>query len=156
MSGGQTGVDRAALDFAIRCGIDHGGWCPLGRRAEDGPIPMRYRLRETVSSDYEERTDRNVVDSDATLIIVRDEPLSGGTKLTLELALQHGRPVLVVRENDGLIAGASAVAGFLVRHGVRTLNVAGPRESECSGISGFVGPLLQAANLVQGGGGSPL
>ena len=78
VSGGQTGVDRAALDAALELGIAHGGWCPRGRLAEDGPIADRYGLRETASSDYAVRTEQNVVDSDATLILHRG-PLTGGT-----------------------------------------------------------------------------
>src|SRR6516225_901027 len=95
ISGGQTGVDRAALDFAIRHGLEHGGWCPKGRKAEDGAIPRRYHLQETDSPEYAERTVKNILAADATLIIVREEPLTGGTALTFELAEKHGRPVLV-------------------------------------------------------------
>jgi hypothetical protein len=69
VSGGQAGVDRAALDWAIARGIPHGGWCPAGRIAEDGMIPERYQLRETASPGYRERTRRNVEDSDGTLIL---------------------------------------------------------------------------------------
>lgn len=82
VSGGQTGVDRAALDFAIRHGYEPGGWCPRGRLAEDGVIPPVYPLRETDSADYDERTERNVLDADATLIVVRNRKLSGGTAFT--------------------------------------------------------------------------
>ncbi|MDE3068265.1 MAG: putative molybdenum carrier protein [Verrucomicrobiota bacterium] len=145
ISGGQTGVDRAALDFAIRLGLEHGGWCPRGRLAEDGPIAPRYRLRETESSDYGERTEKNALEADATLIIVRDEPLSGGTAFTRELAAERGRPVLVVCEKDGLRESVFRTAQFLKRHSVQTLNVAGPRESEAPGLGGFVSALLAAA-----------
>src|ERR1017187_1118097 len=112
-SGGQTGVDRAALDFAIRHGYEHGGWCPHDRRAEDGVIPPIYRLRETDSVDYDERTERNVVDSDATLIVARGKKLFGGTALTKDLAGRYGHPVLVVRERDGVSPGAVALSEFL-------------------------------------------
>ena len=95
ISGGQTGVDRAALDAAIELGIAHGGWCPLGRLAEDGRIPDRYQLRETDSPEYAVRTERNVVESDATLILYRGR-ISGGTELTLRLAQRHGRPHMAV------------------------------------------------------------
>lgn len=81
VSGGQTGVDRAALDVAMQLSIEHGGWCPRGRLAEDGTIPSRYDLRETRSAKYHVRTERNVVDSDATLILYR-KSLTGGTLLT--------------------------------------------------------------------------
>ncbi|MEE3218652.1 MAG: putative molybdenum carrier protein, partial [Planctomycetota bacterium] len=76
ISGGQTGVDRGALDVAIQLNIPHGGWCPRDRRAADGQIPRQYQLTETELVDYKERTERNVIDSDATLILVRG-PLSG-------------------------------------------------------------------------------
>lgn len=144
VSGGQTGVDRAALDFAIRHGYEHGGWCPHGRRAEDGVIPLVYRLRETDSADYDERTERNVLDSDATLIVVREKELSGGTAFTKTCAEQQGRPVIVVCEPDGVLQGAAALSKFLRRNNVRTLNVAGPRESQAPGIGKFVEALLEA------------
>jgi len=145
VSGGQTGVDRAALDFAIRHGQEHGGWCPHDRRAEDGVIPPIYRLRETDSVDYDERTEKNVVNSDATLIVVREAELSGGTALTKTCAEQHGRPVLVVCTRDGVSKSAAALSKLLKRHNVRTLNVAGPRESQAPGIGKFVMDLLEAA-----------
>jgi hypothetical protein len=145
VSGGQTGVDRAALDFAIRHGYEHGGWCPHGRRAEDGVIPPIYRLRETESADYDERTEKNVVDSDATLIVVREKELSGGTAFTKDLAVRYGRPVLVVYEPKGVSKSAAALSKFLKRNNVRTLNVAGPCESQAPGIGKFVMELLEAA-----------
>jgi len=102
ISGGQTGVDRAALDFAIQYGFEHGGWCPRERLAEDGVIPSVYQLRETDSMEYNERTGKNVLDSDATLIVARGGELSGGTAFTKACAEQHRRPLLVVCEKDGL------------------------------------------------------
>ena len=93
--GGQTGVDRAALDVAIELGIPRGGWCPKGRRAEDGVIAKHYPLRETPSTDYRERTRRNVRDADGTLIVTADE-LRGGTALTRAFAEKLRRPCLVV------------------------------------------------------------
>ena len=95
ISGGQTGADRAALDFAIDHGIPHGGWVPKGRLAEDGPLDPKYRLRETDSEDHSIRTEKNVLDSDGTLILFYNE-LSGGSLLTLELARKHDRPVLTI------------------------------------------------------------
>jgi len=132
ISGGQTGVDRGALDAAVALGIEHGGWCPLGRLAEDGCIPGRYRLRETETADYRERTERNVLDSDATLILCRGA-LSGGTELTRRLAEAHGRPCRVVD-----LAGTPPVEPlrrWLAEHRVSVLNVAGPRESQFPGIT---------------------
>ena len=131
ISGGQTGVDRGALDAAIALGVDHGGWCPRGRLAEDGRIPDRYRLVETDVPRYAERTERNVLDSDATLILCRGEP-SGGTELTRRLASQHGRPCLVVDLDQS--PEAEAVRRWFSENKVSTLNVAGPRESQSPGI----------------------
>ena len=145
ISGGQTGVDRAALDFAIQHGFEHGGWCPHGRVAEDGVIPPAYWLRETDSPEYDERTEKNVLEADATLIVVRKMELSGGTAFTRNRAEQHDRPLLVVCERDGVGQGAAALSKFLRRNRVRTLNVAGPRESQAPGIGKFVRQLLQAA-----------
>jgi hypothetical protein len=145
VSGGQTGVDRAALDFAIQHTLDHGGWCPSGRLAEDGVIPPAYQLRETDSAEYEERTEKNILDSDATLIVVRVKELSGGTAFTKTCAEQQGRPFLVICEQDGLLRGAAALSKFLEQNQVRTLNVAGPRESQAPGLGKFVRELLEAA-----------
>ena len=131
ISGGQTGVDRAALDAAIALGIPHGGWCPCGRLAEDGRIADCYRLQETDSPDYPIRTERNVLDSDATLILCRGRP-SGGTELTLRLAEQHARPCLVIDLDSE--ADPADVCRWLQKHAVETLNVAGPRESQSPGI----------------------
>lgn len=131
VSGGQTGVDRGALDAALDLDIPHGGWCPRGRRAEDGRIPSRYRLREMRTADYAQRTEQNVLDSDATLIL-HGGTLSGGTALTHRLCVRHGRPYLVL---DPTHETALATArGWLADQQVRVLNVAGPRESSCPGI----------------------
>jgi hypothetical protein len=131
VSGGQTGVDRAALDVALELGIDCGGWCPKGRRAEDGPIPERYPVRELGSERYEDRTERNVLDSDGTLILTCGE-LAGGTALTHEIALRRGRPALVVNLDDE--PTPEPVREWIASHGIATLNVAGPRESGRPGI----------------------
>ena len=131
ISGGQTGVDRGALDAAIALGIEHGGWCPLGRLAEDAPIPARYQLRETDSPRYAERTERNVLEADATLILFRGK-LSGGTRLTRQLAVRHKRPCLVIDLEQAV--EADEVHRWLRQHDVSVLNVAGPRESQSPGI----------------------
>jgi hypothetical protein len=131
VSGGQTGVDRAALDVAIARGVPHGGWCPRGRRAEDGRIPDRYALREHDSPTYADRTDQNVVDSDATLVLTIGPP-QGGTALTVQLAARHRRPCLVVDLEDPTTP--ASVGAWLGAHDVRILNVAGPRESTRPGI----------------------
>ncbi len=131
VSGGQTGVDRAGLDAAMLMGLEHGGWCPRGRLAEDGRIPPEYQLKETRSADYPVRTEQNVIDSDATLILCRGR-LFGGTDLTCRLATKHARPLLVV-DLQGK-PSTSQVRRWLSRHEVRVLNVAGPRESSANGI----------------------
>jgi Circularly permutated YpsA SLOG family len=144
ISGGQTGVDRAALDFAIDHGFEHGGWCPQGRLAEDGRIEAKYELREMASAEYGDRTRQNVIDSEATLIVVRDYRLTGGTALTWEVAVQLNRPVLVVCEADGAAISAARLAAFVKRHAVKILNVAGPRESEAPGLDWIVHRVLEA------------
>jgi hypothetical protein len=140
VSGGQTGVDRAALDAAIELGIPHRGWCPKGRKAEDGVIPNHYQLRETVGSDYAERTRRNVEDSDATLILTlsptispsNDLQLRGGTLLTWSCCEQLARPVLVIRlQRPG---PDKRIQEWLSQNRVSVLNIAGPRASKHPGL----------------------
>lgn len=140
VSGGQSGVDRGALDAAMALGIAHGGWCPGGRRAEDGPIPERYQLRETSTAEYRERTERNVLDADATLVLHRGR-LRGGTRLTRQLALRHKKPCLTV--DLGKPSDEAALRRWLVQNHVRTLNVAGPRESQSPGIARQTEALLR-------------
>ncbi len=132
VSGGQTGVDRAALDAAISLGLEHGGWCPRGRLAEDGRLPDDYCLKETESPDYRVRTELNVLDSDATLILYRGW-LSGGTELTYRLAQEHQRPCMTI-DLDWKPDPARA-ADWLRSQGVGVLNVAGPRESQSPSIT---------------------
>jgi hypothetical protein len=133
VSGGQTGVDRAALDWALQRGVAHGGWCPKGRLAADGPLPEHYLLRETDSTGYRQRTKLNVRDSDATLIF-NTGVLDGGTLLTVDYAARRGRPCLLVQLDVPDHPDPEAVAAWLREHGVRVLNVAGPRESKRPGI----------------------
>ncbi len=130
VSGGQTGVDRAALDFALHHGISCGGWCPKDRLAEDGRIPDRYRLQE-VNGGYSVRTERNVRDSDATLILIADE-LAGGTLLTRNLCRKHGKPYIVVKLTSNNALGRARQ--WLDATDIGVLNVAGPRESGEPGI----------------------
>ena len=130
VSGGQTGVDRAALDVAIALGIAHGGWCPAGRLAEDGSVPSRYELRETDSSEYPVRTEQNVIDSDATLILYEGN-IKGGTLLTRRICRRLGKDHLTVAIDNGR---PETVRQWLARTRPATLNVAGPRESTCPGI----------------------
>ena len=139
VSGGQTGVDRAALDAAARLGLDRGGWCPRGRRAEDGPIPRRYKLREAPVAAYAARTRLNVRDSDATLVVVSGAA-DPGTRLTIRLARALGRPLRVVDLDHPM--SRTAMRAWLRRHRVAVLNVAGPRESRSPGIHAAALPYL--------------
>jgi predicted Rossmann fold nucleotide-binding protein DprA/Smf involved in DNA uptake len=126
ISGGQTGVDRAALDWAISRNIEHGGWCPRGRIAEDGHIPSVYQLRELASSQYVDRTKQNIADSDATLVLY-GRMLEGGTLLTFRQATRTGKPVFKVR-----LFGARPtlkLRDWLNEIAPKSLNIAGPRAS---------------------------
>jgi hypothetical protein len=149
ISGGQTGADRAALDFAIEHNIVHSGWCPRGRLAEDGPIPARYELRETPSRKYALRTEWNIRDSDATLVLSVAPNPQGGTRLTIALAQKLGKPVLhLSREASGTPREmALQVEAFLRANAVRILNVAGPRASQEPEVSAFVGEVLEGVDL---------
>ncbi len=140
ISGGQTGVDRAALDVGLVVPLPIGGWCPKGRRAEDGVIGSEYPLQETPGDDYEQRTEFNVRDADATLIIAQGE-LTGGTALTLKLAEQYDRPRLVV-DPDAPDA-CDRILRWLGQAGIKVLNVAGPRESGAPGIYSKAAALLR-------------
>lgn len=128
-------MDRAALDTALRLGLPHRGWCPRGRRAEDGVIPMHYNLTELDSTDYKVRTRRNVEDSDATLIICMGS-LTPGSTLTRRCALDAGRPCRVVDLHAGVPRPllCDTVRDWLELYNVKALNVAGTRESSRPGI----------------------
>jgi putative molybdenum carrier protein len=141
ISGGQTGVDRAALDVAMELGLACGGWCPKGRRAEDGPIPAGYPLQESASAEYPPRTAMNVRAADGTLVLMRGAP-DRGTALTIHIALAGKKPLLTV----DLTAGPAPVTicDWLEANEIRTLNVAGPRESSCPGIHAQARELLRA------------
>jgi putative molybdenum carrier protein len=146
ISGGQTGADRAALDFAIEHGLSHGGWCPRHRRAEDGVIPPEYLLQETPSGHYAQRTQWNVRESDATVVFSIGPKVKGGTRLTLELAVQLGKPALhLSRANADIEMAGTILRAFLEEHQVHTLNVAGPRASQEAEIAAFVRSVLQHA-----------
>ncbi|MFQ5735118.1 MAG: putative molybdenum carrier protein [Planctomycetaceae bacterium] len=131
ISGGQTGVDRAALDAALELGVPCGGWCPKGRRAEDGAIDARYPLDETETADYAERTELNVRDSDGTLVLTFDPP-TGGTALTIEFARQHQRPCMIVDLDSK--PRVSRVVAWCRRNSIDVLNVAGPRDGESTSV----------------------
>jgi hypothetical protein len=152
VSGGQTGVDRAALEFGRRAGVPIGGWCPAGGRAEDFPEPPGLlavfpELEPTPSDDARERTRWNVRDSDATLVLVRPEVDSPGTALTVAVAAELAKPRLVADVGD--VAAVRAWLAVLPSDTV--LNVAGPRESQAPGIQAEAGALLdQVRDLVAG------
>jgi hypothetical protein len=145
ISGGQTGADRAALDWAIQNAIPHGGWCPKGRRAEDGMIPERYRLDETPSRDYEQGTMWNVRDADATVIITQARKLTGGTLLTCQFANLIGRPCLHVTPSDDW---RETIKEFIDKYSIQILNVAGPRRSDALGIEPFVYEVLDEIKAI--------
>ncbi|MDZ7744088.1 MAG: putative molybdenum carrier protein [Bacteroidota bacterium] len=131
ISGGQTGVDRAALDFAIGKSWDCGGWCPLGRKAEDGRIAPKYPLTESDSSEYEYRTELNVKDSDGTLLLYL-ETLDKGCQYTYNMAVTHHKPHLLVNMQDE--QGFLQILNWIKMYNISVLNIAGPRESSYPGI----------------------
>jgi len=146
ISGGQTGVDRAALDWALANGVPHGGWCPRGRRAEDGVIPRRYRLRETWSGAYAVRTRKNVEEADATVVFTATGDLRGGTRWTVEIARQLGKPWLWLADSELEIAEAAVkLTEFIEAKEVGILNVAGPRGSEQPAAARFARAVLEDA-----------
>ncbi len=126
ISGGQTGVDRAALDIAIRLNIPCGGWCPKNRRAEDGSIDKKYPLKETDSAEYPQRTEWNVRDSDGTLILTWGKP-SGGTLLTVKLAKKLNKPYLLIDMDNN--PNPDIVVKWMQDQDIKVLNIAGPRQS---------------------------
>lgn len=129
ISGGQTGVDRGALDAALAADFPCGGWCPSGRKAEDGPIPAKYPVEELFGAGYAQRTRRNVLDSDGTLILFFEE-LSGGTLKTVQYCEHLRKPVFKINLTKMPVDQAAAeVMGFIRREQIGCLNVAGPRGS---------------------------
>ena len=131
ISGGQTGVDRAALDFALNNGINCGGWCPLGRKAEDGKISDKYPLLETKSSKYSERTKLNVQNSDGTLIFF-NQTLDKGSTLTATLANKYCKPLFYY--NFSANTNFSEITLWIDSNKIKILNIAGSRESNSTGI----------------------
>ena len=149
ISGGQTGVDRGALDAALAAGAECGGWCPARRLAEDGRIPDHYPLHELRGGGYAERTARNVVDSDGTLIISFSDP-QGGTRATIDFCIQQQKPYVVLDGSCTAVDEAENIArAFVDEHAVQTLNVAGPRASEAPEAHSYAFALVGAL-LAQG------
>jgi hypothetical protein len=145
ISGGQTGVDRTALEWAMENDVPHGGWCPKGRKAEDGAIPQGFQLKETGSENYSIRTRRNVRDSGGTVIFSESGDLTGGTKETAEFAKEIGKPLAHLTTSIGINEAATQLDAFLQQHGIVVLNVAGPRASEEPGVGPFVKAVLSHA-----------
>lgn len=127
ISGGQTGADRAALDFAILHGIPYGGWVPRGRRTEDGTLPQKYRFEEMPTPDYAQRTEKNVLSADGTLVVSHG-CLKGGSALTVFLAERHGKPCIHADLDEWSVRDAAErIRKWLCGHRIGVLNVAGPR-----------------------------
>jgi hypothetical protein len=142
ISGGQTGVDRAALDVALKHGIECRGWCPAGRLDEFGRIPDRYPLQELKSGGFTERTLLNVKDSDGTAIIYPGK-LGGGTEQTVRFCQELQRPhQLIDAATVSVEDAATLIAVFIRDHETEILNIAGPRQSEWPGGYGYVSRAL--------------
>ena len=134
ISGGQTGVDQAALDTAIKLNIPHGGWIPKGRKTEDGVLPEKYQLQEMSTTSYPKRTEKNILDSEGTLIFSRGK-LTGGSALTRKLEKQHQKPwVHIDLDKQSKTEAVSRISKWIKNHDIQVLNVAGPRESKNPGI----------------------
>jgi hypothetical protein len=147
ISGGQTGVDRGALQAALDRQVNCGGWCPAGRKAEDGRIPAHFPVIELADAGYAQRTERNVLDSDAT-ILIHFGNISGGSRLTLYCCREAGRPSLEINASEVDTAEAvQRMSAFVGEHQVACLNIAGPRESGAPGAAKMarqiVGELLE-------------
>jgi hypothetical protein len=142
VSGGQTGADRGALDWAIDHHVEHGGYCPNNRRAEDGKIPIKYRLIQTGSRNYLVRTEKNVQYSDATVIFMRTGTHSVGSVWTKTFCNNHNKPFLVIGETDNPQHDAERLAAWLKTIKPITLNFAGHRESSCPGLQVYVCKVL--------------
>jgi hypothetical protein len=154
VSGGQTGADRAGLEWALTNYIPHGGWCPRGRRSEDGVIPEAYTLVETISKGYGQRTKRNVIDSNLTIIVTAHAELEGGSKKTADFAEEFSRPLVHIHAPltpTQIQQARQVIMNTAARQGNLVVNVAGTRESKSPGIGHLVQTALNAIfNLGQG------
>jgi hypothetical protein len=147
ISGGQTGADRAAIDFAIKYNIPHGGWIPKGRKAEDGRLPDHYQLQEMPTPGHSKRTKQNILDSDGTLIVSHGF-LTGGSALTEFLAEEHKKPCLHIDLNLlSMQEAAQIISKWIQRHKLKVLNVAGPRGSKDPKIYQATMDILEKALL---------
>jgi hypothetical protein len=147
ISGGQTGADRAALDFAIKKNIPYGGWLPKGRKTEDGTLPLNYNLQEMTTGDYSKRTEMNVFDSDGT-VIVSNGFLKMGSALTREFAIKHNKPwIHLDMKGLSLKEAADGLISWLAENEIKVLNVAGPRAGNDSTIYETTLRLLGSAFL---------
>lgn len=145
VSGGQTGADRAALAWALRNRVPHGGWVPKGRLAEDGQVPARYHMQETPTKVLTQRTDWNVRDSDSTVIFTVAGRLGRGSRRTMETAKRLRKPCLVLCEEEVADSAVRLLKEFIRRHRVRVLNVAGSRASQEPRVGRWVKRVLDAA-----------
>jgi hypothetical protein len=144
ISGGQTGADLGALDAAIKLELPHGGWTPKGRKTENGPLPQAYRLKETSTSHYSQRTKRNVIEADGTLIVSHGT-LTGGSAYCRAMAVKHGKPFLHIDLNQITpFAAAISIKNWIMEYHLRILNVAGPRASKDPKIYKAVFSLIEA------------
>ncbi|BBB32982.1 conserved hypothetical protein [Thermotomaculum hydrothermale] len=130
VSGGQTGVDRAAVDVAIDCNFSYGGYIPQGRLAEDGKIPLTYsEFKELDSKDYSARTKKNIEHSDGT-VIIHNGKMGNGTRLTIDYAEKTGKPILIIDLSKTDIQNAKLLLKrFVEQNSIEVLSVAGPRQS---------------------------
>ena len=143
ISGGQTGADQAALDVAIKLGISHGGWIPKGRLTENGVLDDKYQLKEMETTQYNKRTEQNVIDSEGTLIISHGK-LTGGSDYTRDMALRHNRPWLHIDLNKTMaFQAARQIRSWLAEYEINVLNVAGPRASKDPAIYNATTDILE-------------
>jgi hypothetical protein len=149
ISGGQTGVDRAALDVALKRGVECGGWCPAGRLDEFGTIPDRYPVQELKAHGFTERTMQNVKHSDGTLVIYPHK-VAGGTEQTVRFCVELKRPhQLIDCSTISTEEAAKLIADFVRKNKIGILNVAGPRQSEWpEGYDWTFRALARALNLI--------